>query len=221
MFVLVVGGGKVGTNVTRTLRGLKHEIVLVEQDERRYQSLEEEFQHGALYGDGTELHVLEQAGIKRPPDILVAVTGDDEDNIVICEIARKRYFVPKVIARVNDPRNQTHFDMLGVSPTVCATSSIMALIEHEVPESDIIRLLQLRDDELEIVEVPIGADSPSSGKRVEQLKMPQGTLLISVAREGRSEIASGSTKLAPGDRVLAILQPGREDELRRVLLKKS
>jgi trk system potassium uptake protein TrkA len=125
-----------------------------------------------------------------------------------------------VIARVNDPRNQTHFDLLGVAPTVCATSSIMALIEHEVPESDFIRLLQLRDDELEIVEVPIGADSPSSGKRVEQLKMPDGTRLISVAREGRSEIATGSTKLEPGDRVLAILQPGCEDELRRVLLKR-
>jgi trk system potassium uptake protein TrkA len=95
----------------------------------------------------------------------------------------------------------------------------MALIEHEVPESDIIRLLQLRDYELEIVEVPIGDDSPSSGKRIEQLKMPEGTRLISVAREGRSTIATDSTKLVPGDRVLAILQTDREDELRRVLLR--
>ena len=103
MFVLVVGGGKVGSNVTRTLRRLNHEIVLIEQDARRYESLEVEFQDGALYGDGTELHVLEQAGIKRPPDIVVAVTGDDEDNIVICQLAKERYGVPKVVARVNDP----------------------------------------------------------------------------------------------------------------------
>ncbi len=105
MFVLIVGGGKVGTNVTRTLRGLNHEIVLIEQDERRYESLEVEFEDGALYGDGTELHVLEHAGIRRPPDIVVAVTGDDEDNIVICQLAKERYGVPKVVARVNDPRN--------------------------------------------------------------------------------------------------------------------
>jgi trk system potassium uptake protein TrkA len=220
MYVLVAGGGKVGANVTRTLLRQGHEVTVVEQRPNRFRVLEEEFDYRVQRGDATELHVLERAGIGRPPDLVLAVTGDDEDNIVICEIARKRYFVPKVIARVNDPRNQEHFDLLGVAPTVCATASIMALIEHEVPESDIIRLLQLHEDELEIVEVPISADSPSAGRRVEQLKMPDGTRLISVAREGRSEIASGSTKLEPGDRVLAILQPGCEDELRRVLLKR-
>ena len=219
MYVLVAGGGKVGANVTRTLLRQGHEVTIIEQRPARFRALEEEFDYRVQSGDATELHVLESAGIGRPPDLMLAVTGDDEDNIVICEIARKRYFVPKVIARVNDPRNQVHFDLLGVAPTVCATSSIMALIEHEVPEKDIIRLLQLRDDELEIVEVPIADDSPSSGKRIEQLKMPEGTRLISVAREGRSAIATDSTKLAPGDRVLAILQTDREDELRRVLLK--
>jgi trk system potassium uptake protein TrkA len=219
MYVLIAGGGKVGANVTRTLLRQGHEVTIIEQRLPRFRALEEEFDYRVQRGDATELHVLERAGIGRPPDLVLAVTGDDEDNIVICEIARKRYFVPKVIARVNDPRNQIHFDLLGVAPTVCATSSIMALIEHEVPENDIIRLLQLREDELEIVEVPITDESPSSGKRVEQLKMPEGTRLISVARDGRSEIATGSTRLEPGDRVLAILQPGCEDELRRVLLK--
>ena len=219
MYVLIAGGGKVGANVTRSLLRQNHEVTIIEQRPDRFRVLEEEFDYRVQRGDATELHVLDLAGIGRPPDLLLAVTGDDEDNIVICEIAQKRYFAPKVIARVNDPRNQTHFDLLGIAPTVCATSSIMALIEHEVPEKDIIRLLQLRDDELEIVEVPIADDSPSSGKRIEQLKMPVGTRLISVAREGRSEIASDSTKLQPGDRVLAILRTACEDELRRVLLK--
>jgi trk system potassium uptake protein TrkA len=220
MYVLIAGGGKVGANVTRTLLRQGHEVTIIEQRPARFRALEEEFDYRVQRGDATELHVLERAGIGRPPDLVLAVTGDDEDNIVICEIAQKRYFVPKVIARVNDPRNQAHFDLLGVAPTVCATSAIMALIEHEVPESDIIRLLQLKEDELEIVEVPITDDSPSSGKRVEQLKMPEGTRLISVARNGRSEIATGSTRLEPGDRVLAILQPGCEDELRKVLLRR-
>ena len=221
MYVLVAGGGKVGANVTRTLLRQGHEVTLIEQRSDRFRALEEEFDYRVQRGDATELHVLERAGIGRPPRLVLAVTGDDEDNIVICEIAQKRYFVPKVISRVNDPRNQSHFDLLGVAPTVCATSSIMALIEHEVPENDLIRLLQLRDDELEIVEVPIAADSPSSGKRVDQLNMPEGTRLISVARDGRSEIATGTTKLETGDRVLAILRPGCEDELRKALLKRS
>ncbi|MGZ4400783.1 MAG: potassium channel family protein, partial [Gaiellaceae bacterium] len=170
-------------------------------------------------GDATELHVLERAGIGRPPNLVLGVTGDDEDNIVICEIARSRYHVPKVIARVNDPRNQEHFDLLGIAPTVCATSSILGLIEHEVPEHDLIHLLQLRNDDLEIVEVPIAANSPSAWKRVEQLDIPSGARLVSVARDGESAIAQGATELRPGDRVIAILQPGCEQALRDVLLK--
>ena len=220
MYVLIAGGGKVGANVTRSLLRQNHEVTIVEQRPDRFRVLEEEFDYRVQRGDATELHVLERAGIGRPPDLLLAVTGDDEDNIVICEIAQKRYFAPKVISRVNDPRNQTHFDLLGVAPTVCATSSIMALVEHEVPERELIRLLQLGEDKLEIVEVPIAEDSPSAGKRIEQLKLPDGTRLISVDREGKSEIANDSTKLLPGDRVLAILQPGREDELQRILIKR-
>ena len=221
MFVLVVGGGKVGTNVTRTLRRLNHEIVLIEQDERRYESLEVEFQHEALYGDGTELHVLEQAGIKRPPDIVVAVTGDDEDNIVICQLAKERYGVPKVVARVNDPRNHELFDLLEIAPTVSATSMVMALIEHEVPEHELVHLLELRKENLEIVEVEIVRGSKADGKRIEELRLPEETRLISVMREGQAEIAVGATELRAGDQVLAILKPGREDELRQVLLKPS
>src|SRR5215204_5923739 len=219
MFVLVVGGGKVGVSVTRTLLDLNHEVVLVEQEPHRYERLEEEFQHRAIYGDGTELFILEHAGIARPPDIVVAVTGDDEDNIIICQLAREKYGVEKVIARVNDPRNEEHFDLLGISPTISTTSSVMALIEHEVPEHELVHLLELRKENLEIVEVQLDERSPAAGKRVERLDLPEGARLISVMRDGRAEIAVGSTELRSGDQVLAILEPGRESELRRVLLK--
>jgi trk system potassium uptake protein TrkA len=216
VFVLVAGGGKVGANLVRTL--LPHrEVVLIEQDELRYGSLEEELGHRALHGDATELYVLERAGIERPPDIVVAATGDDEDNIVICQLARERYGVAKVVARVNDPRNQQHFDLLGISPTVSATASIRALIEHEVPEHELVHLLELRKENLEIVEVEIDAGAPCVGRRVQDLEMPEGARLISVMREGKAEIAVGSTELRAGDQVLAILEPGREEELRRVL----
>jgi trk system potassium uptake protein TrkA len=219
MYVLAVGGGKVGANLTRLLLRSGHEVTLIEQRGDRFAALEEEFEHVVHRGDGTELFVLERAGIKRPPDLVLAVTGDDEDNLIICQIAKEKYNVPKVIARVNDPRNQAHFDLLGISPTICATSNILALIEHEVPEHELVHLLELRRENLEIVEVQISEDSPVAGKRVEKLELPEGSRLISVMRNGHSEIAVGSTELRPGDQVLAILQPGKEDELRKVLLK--
>src|SRR3954468_4592274 len=220
MYVVVAGGGKVGANVARSLIRLgSHEVTLIEQRRDRFERLEEEFEHQVQRGDATELFVLERAGITRPPDILLALTGDDEDNMVICQLAKDKYGVEKVIARVNDPRNQAHFDLLGISPTVCATSSIMALVEHEVPEHELVHLLELRKENLEIVEVVIDKDAPSAGKRVEALRMPEGSRLISVMRDGQAEVAVGSTELRPGDQVLAILQPGKEDELRRVLLK--
>ena len=220
MYVIVAGGGKVGANVARSLTRLGNEVTLVEQRRDRFERLEDEFEHQVQRGDATELFVLERAGITRPPDIMLALTGDDEDNMVICQLAKEKYGVPKVIARVNDPRNQSHFDLLGISPTICATSSIMALVEHEVPEHELIHLLELRNENLEIVEVQIDKSSPVAGKRVEGLKLPEGARLISVMRDGRSEIAVGATTLEAGDQVLAILEPGKEDELRRVLLKR-
>jgi len=217
MFVLIAGGGKVGANLARALRH-HHEIVLIEQDPARSDALEEEFGHRVQHGDATELYVLEKAGIERPPDIVVAATGDDEDNIVICQLARERYGVEKVVARVNDPRNQQHFDLLGISPTVSATAAIMALIEHEVPEHELVHLLELRRENLEIVEVEIGEGAPCCGRRVQDLQVPEGVRLISVMRGGKAEIAVGSTELRAGDQVLAILEPGKEAELRAILL---
>ncbi|HSC50285.1 MAG TPA: TrkA family potassium uptake protein [Gaiellaceae bacterium] len=220
MYILIAGGGKVGANLARVLLSDgKHEVTLVEQRRDRFERLEQEFEHQVLLGDATELFVLERAGIARPPDVVAALTGDDEDNLIICQLAREKYGVQKVIARVNDPRNQAHFDLLGISPTVSATRGLMALIEHEVPEHDLVHLLELRKENLEIVEVQIPEGAPAAGKRVERLDLPEGSRLISIMRNGRSEIAVGATELQPGDQVLAILQPGREDELRRVLLK--
>jgi trk system potassium uptake protein len=224
MYVLIAGGGKVGANLARVLLAPHsghpgHEVTLIEQRRDRFERLEDEFEHQVQQGDATELSVLERAGIARPPDIVVAATGDDEDNMVICQIAREKYGVAKVIARVNDPRNQAHFDLLGISPTVCATSNIMALIEHEVPEHDLIHLLELRKENLEIVEIQIDKHAPCSGRPLAKVDLPDGAQIISVMRNGHAETVNGQTRLKPGDQVLAILEPGKEDELRRVFLK--
>jgi trk system potassium uptake protein len=221
VYILIAGGGKVGANLTSSVLDLGHEVTLIEQRRDRFERLEEEFEHRVQLGDATELFVLERAGIARPPDLVVAVTGDDEDNIVICQMAREHYGVEKVIARVNDPRNQPLFDLTGISPTVSATSIILAMIEHEVPEHGLIHLLELRKENLEIVEVQLGADSPSVGKRVSRIQLPAGSRLITVMRDGHAQMAEGETELRAGDQVLAVLEPGKEEELRRVLLRKG
>jgi trk system potassium uptake protein TrkA len=220
VFAVVVGGGKVGSTVARTLLKRGHEVTLIEQRLDRYEMLEQEFEHQVQVGDATEMPVLERAGIARPADIVIAVTGDDEDNLVIGQLAREKYAVERVIARVNDPRNQPHFDLLGIPQTVSATQMVLGLIEHEVPEHELVHLLELRKENLEIVEVEVDAGSPCAGKRVDELSLPESTRLISVMRNGKAEIAVGHTTLQPGDQVLAILEPGREDELKRLLLKR-
>ena len=220
MYSIVAGGGKVGANVARSLLRMGHELTVIEQRSHRFEQLQVEFEHQVLLGDATELHVLELAGIARPPDLVFAVTGDDEDNLIICQLAKEGYRVPKAVARVNDPRNQEHFDLLGITQTVCATSNILGLVEHELPDHGIVRLLELRKENLEIVELQVDRDSPAAGKRIAGLTLPDGSRLISVMRNGRSELAHDSTVLRPGDQVLAVLEPGKEDQLRRALLKR-
>ena len=207
-----------GSNLARTLIRGGHEVTLIEQRGSRYDTLEAELEHQVHKGDATEIFTLERAGIERPPDIVVAVTGDDEDNVVICQLARDRYGVETTIARVNDPRNQPYFDLLGISPTVSATGAILALVEHEVPEHGLIQLLELRRENLEIVEIMVDKSSACNGKEVRALRLPEGARVISIVRDGQAEVPDGDTLLEEGDQVLAILEPGKEDELRRVLL---
>ena len=218
MYILIAGGGKVGANLTKSVLDLGHEVTLIEQRRDRWERLEEEFEHRAQLGDATELFVLERAGIARPPDLVVAVTGDDEDNIVICQMAREHYGVEKVIARVNDPRNQPLFDLTGISPTVSATSIILAMIEHEVPEHGFVKLLELRGEGLELVELHVPPDAPAAGKRIAGISLPDGAKLVSVMRNGVGEIARDETVIRPGDQVVAILKPGVEDRVRRAVV---
>jgi trk system potassium uptake protein len=218
MYIVIAGGGKVGSNIARSLVAMQHEVTLVEQRRDRFTQLEVEFGHSVMIGDATEIAVLERAGIARPPDLVLAVTGDDEDNLIISQIAREGYGVEKVIARVNDPRNQETFDLLGISRTVCATSGLLGLVEHEVPEHGLVRLLELRRHGLEVVEVQVLAGSPAAGKTVAGLSLPEGSSLVSVMRNGVAELAVGETVIRPGDQVVAILKPGVEDKLRHALV---
>ncbi len=213
MYIIIVGAGKVGWNLARELLDKEHEVTLIEKDGNRYATVEQELEHNVQYGDASELWVLDRAGVQRA-DMMIAVTGDDEDNMLICQVAREKYMVKQVIARVNNPRNRPHFDLLGIKPTVSATDLILRLIEHEVPEYGLVHLLDLEEERLEIIEMQIIEGSNVSDNRVGDLRMPEGSLLISVLRDGRGFVPGPDTVLEPGDEVLAVLDPGKEDELK-------
>jgi trk system potassium uptake protein len=213
MYMIIVGAGKVGWNLARELIEKGNEVTLIEGNRDRYLTVEQELEHNIQYGDASELWVLERAGISRA-DMVIAVTGDDEDNMLICQVAKEKYLVDRIIARVNNPRNREWFDLLGIRPFVSATDLILRLIEHEVPEYGLVHLLDLPQERLEIIELLLGPGSRVTGHKVGDLDMPDGTLLISVLREGRGFVPGPDTVLEEGDEVLAVLDPGVEEDLK-------
>jgi trk system potassium uptake protein TrkA len=212
MYVIIVGAGKVGWNLARELLEKGNEVTLIENNRERYLTVEQELEHNVHYGDASELWVLERAGISRA-DMVIAVTGDDEDNILICQVAKEKYLVDRIIARVNNPRNREHFELLGIKPLVSATDLILRLIEHEVPEYGLVHLLDLPEQRLEIIEMLLQDDSKATGQRVGDLEMPEGSLLISVLREGSGFVPNADTVLQAGDEILAVLDPTVEEDL--------
>jgi trk system potassium uptake protein TrkA len=209
VYVIIAGGGKVGWNLARELIAKDREVTLIESDHNRFRVVEEELEHAVQYGDATELWVLERAGIQRA-DLVIAVTGDDEDNILICQVAKEKYGCDRIVARVNNPRNLQHFKLLGIQPAVSATDLILRLIEHEVPEYGLVQLLALEEEHLEIIELEVAPGSPAAGCRVQEVNLPDGSLIISVLRRGSGFVPKADTVIEAGDQVLLILDPGLE-----------
>lgn len=213
MFVIIVGAGKVGLNLTRELLDKDHEIVLIESNRACFLKVQNEFEHIVQYGDGTELWVLERSGIERA-DMVIAVTGDDEDNILIPQVAKDKYGVERIIARANNPRNLQHFELLGIQPAVSATDLILRLIEHEVPKYGLVHLLDLPQEQLEIIEIEITKKAEADGKKVADLEIPEGSLVISVLREGTGFVPKEDTVVKSGDEVLVVCNHGIEETVR-------
>jgi trk/ktr system potassium uptake protein len=212
VYVVIAGAGKVGWNLARELMAKGHEVTLIESDRGRYLTVEQELEHAIQYGDATELWVLERAGINRA-DLTIAVTGDDEDNVLICQISKEKYLCSRIIARVNNPRNRQYFELLGIQPAVSATDLILRLIEHEVPSYGLVHLLDLRDEQLEIIEVEVAGGAPAAGRRVADVELPDGSLIISVLRDGRGFVPNSDTVIDAGDEVLLVLDPGLEERI--------
>ena len=212
MYVIIAGAGKGGWNLARELITKDREVTLIESDHRRYRIVESELEHAVQYGDASELWVLERAGIQRA-DLVIAVTGDDEDNILICQVAKEKYGCERIVARVNNPRNLDHFKLLGIQPAVSATDLILRLIEHEVPEYGLVQLLALEEEHLEIIELEVGVGSAAAGQQVRDVVLPDGSLIISVLRDGTGFVPKADSVIEAGDQVLLILDPGLEGDI--------
>ena len=215
MYVIVAGGGKIGHYLTRALLDANHEVLLVEKDRGRADYLAEELGEAVARGDACEVRTMREIGMERA-DVVVAVTGEDEDNLVICQMAKLRFRVPRAIARVNNPENVDIFQRLGIDTTVSSTKIIFNLIEQQIETNEVILLAPLQRGNIEIVEVDLGPDSPVLGKRIGQVILPNETLVISIVRDGHAILPNIDVEFKQGDSVIALVTAERETQLRDV-----
>jgi trk system potassium uptake protein len=218
MYIIVVGGGQVGTHLAKALLAEGHEVLIIERSEKIAQDIANELGSSvAMRGDGCEVRVLTQAGTSRA-DMLVAVTGDDEDNLVSCQVAKHKFAVPRTLARVSNPRNEPLFRKLGVDVTVSSTSIILEYIEHEVPSHPLMHLMLMRDRGLEVLQLAIPPGARSVGKRMIDLMLPMETVLSLIIRRGQRPLIPGpDTVLEAEDQIIAVAPPAAEAELRAIL----
>src|SRR6478672_1623133 len=202
MYIIIVGGGKVGYYLTKTLVNEGYEVLLIERKPQKVATFTERFGSVVLQGDGAEVTTLDKAGAARA-DVVVAVTGEDEDNLVICQVAKKRFDVPKTIARVNNPKNEQIFKLLGIDVTVSQTNIILNIIEQEIPERPLVHLMTLKHAQLAIVETVVAEGSPVAGQPISAIQLPPNVVISAVLRDDQLLIPRGETLLLPGDEVIA------------------
>lgn len=217
MYIVVVGGGKVGYYLTKTLVTEGYEVLLIEKDAAKVRTWSERFGAVLLQGDGCEVAILEKAGVARA-DVLIATTGDDEDNLVVAQLGQQVFKVPKVIARVNNPKNEEIFRRLGVVYTVSQTNIILNRIEEEIPNRPLIHLSTLRHADLAIVEVDIERDARVVGQEIRAVRFPPDTIVAAIVRDNNLVMPRGETRFAAGDRIIALTRRAHEDRLRDALV---
>ena len=217
MYIIVVGGGKVGYYLAKELVEEGHEVLVIEKDATKVERIAEDLGDITLRGDGCEAATMEVAGFGRA-DMVIAVTGDDEDNLVVCQVAKAKFNVPRALARINNPKNEEIFKRLGIDTTVSATSAILAQIEQELPTHPLIPLLTLKGGGLEMVEVKVPENSAAVGKRIGEILLPQQSLIaLIVDEDGVPRVPKNDTVVRAGDEIVAVTRTENEDALRSVL----
>ena len=217
MYVIVVGGGKVGYYLTKELIAAGHELVLLEKDRTRAKQIADEVGSIVLARDGCEGQHLAVAGANRAA-IVAAVTGDDEDNLVICQMAKHHFDVPRTIARVNNPKNEALFRHLGVDEIISPTRMILGSIEQDIPVHELLHLAALGEGELELIEAHLQAGSPAIGRAPKDLAIPEGCSLFAVIRDGVATPLRPDTIMLEGDKVIAIGKQECQDLLHDQLI---
>lgn len=217
MYIIIVGGGEVGFHLARILLNDGHEVLILEQDAARCERLCEELGEVVYRGDGCEAATLDSVGTGRA-DMLVAVTDGDEDNLVACQVAKHKFNVPRTIARITNPKNETIFEMLGIDATVSSTNLILAHIEQELPSHPLIPLLKLRSGTFEVVEVKIPPGSEVVGRKIGSFRLPKGSaVLLVIGKDKGPQIPTEETVLEAEDEVVVITSAENEEAMRTML----
>jgi len=217
MYIIVVGVGRLGYYLTKALLEEGHEVLGIEKNATVCEAVTDELGSVCVRGDGCETATLNEAGTGRA-DMFIAVTGDDEDNLVACQVAKHKFNVPFTIARIRNPNNETIFKKLGIDVTVSSTNIILEYIEKEVPTHPLTHLLGIEDKGLEIVDIKIPPDSTTVGKPIKELKLPPESILSLIIRKARKPVVpTGNTVLQAEDQIIAVTTPESEEALRTAL----
>ena len=217
MYIVIVGGGRIGYYLARALLAEGHETLVIESEARVCQGITDELGSVCLRGDGCEVATLIEAGTERA-DMLIAVTGDDEDNLVACQVAKHKFKVPRTIARIKNPRHEKLFKKLGIDVTVSATNIILENIETEVPTHPMTHLMTLADKGFEIVDVKIPAGAVTIGASLHTIALPPGSVLLLVIRRGGKPFAPDvDSVIQAGDQIIAVTPSAYEETLRIAL----
>ncbi len=217
MYIVIIGGGRVGYYLAKALLEEGHEILIIEQNAGFCEVINDELGSVCVRGDGCEVSTLADVGTARA-DMLVAVTGGDEDNLVSCQIAKHKFNVPRTIARIRNPKNESLFKQLGVDVTISSTNMILEQITEVVPTHAVSHLHEIRDKGLEIVEVKVPKGSASLGKTLKELSLPTGTIIMMILRKSQKPVVPDpDTFLIADDQVVAVVDPGLENDLRKTL----
>ncbi len=217
MYIIVVGGGRVGYYLTKALLSEGHEVLVLERSAAICEALSEELGSICVRGDGCETTTLSEVGTGRS-DMLIAVTGDDEDNLVACQVAKHLFHVPRTIARIRNPKNEDIFKKLGIDVTINNTNISLENIEEEVPTHSLTHLRDIRDKGLELVQVRIPENASTVGKMIKQLELPKDSVLSLIIRKSRRPIVpSNNTFLQAEDQVIVVTSHESEDKLRAAL----
>ena len=217
MYIIIVGGGKIGYYLAKQLLEDQHEVLIIEQDTEKCAQIADDLGEVVMLGDGCEAATLERAGMARS-DMVIALTGDDEDNLVVCQVAKHKFDVPHTVARINNPKNETIFKKLGIDATISSTSVILAHIEQELPSHPLIPLMTLKGG-LEIVEIKVPPEAQAVGRPIKGILLPQQSLIaLIVGPDGQPRLPTNDTIIQAGDEVVAVTALENEEGLRSALI---